>query len=183
MSEILKYFQEKVNFLSVALPKEHGFDFEINFEEYVCDKPVEGKINVLHFKIKQPKGVIFYFHGNSNNLEHWGKIANEYTHFGYDVLVMDYRGYGKSSDPRNEDFLYSDAQFLYDFAKDHYSEEKTVVYGRSLGGAFANKVASDNLPKAVILEATFYNLQDIVNRWLPKKVTDKVSPTMTYHFL
>lgn len=183
MSELLKYLQEKVVFLPVVLAKDHDFEFESNFEEYLWDTPFEGKINVLHFKIKQPKGVILYFHGNSNNLERWGKIANEYTQFGYDVLVMDYRGYGKSSGPRNEDFLYSDAQFLYDFAKDHYGEEKTVVYGRSLGGAFAIKVASDNLPKAVILEATFYNLQDIVNRWLPKKVTDKVSPTMTYHFL
>ena len=183
MSELLKYLQEKVVFLPVVLAKDHGFDFESNFEEYLWDTPFEGKINVLHFKINQPKGVILYFHGNSNNLEHWGKIANEYTQFGYDVLVMDYRGYGKSSGPRNEDFLYSDAQFFYDFAKDHYGEEKTVVYGRSLGGAFAIKVASENLPKAVILEATFFNLQDIVNRWLPKKVTDKVSPTMTYHFL
>ena len=96
---------------------------------------------------------------------------------------MDYRGYGKSSGPRNEDYLYSDAQFFYDYAKEHYGEEKIIVYGRSLGGSFAVKVAADNHPKAVILEATFFNLQDIVNRWLPKQVTDKVSPTMTYHFL
>ena len=52
-----------------------------------------------------------------------------------------------------------------------------------MGGSFAVKIAAENHPKAVILEATFFNLQDIVNRWLPKKVTDKVSPTMTYHFL
>ena len=87
MSEILKYFQEKVVFLPVVLPRDHGFDFESNFEEYLWDTPFEGKINVLHFKIKQPKGVILYFHGNSNNLERWGRIANEYTQFGYDVLV------------------------------------------------------------------------------------------------
>ncbi|SEV94895.1 alpha/beta hydrolase, partial [Kaistella antarctica] len=183
MSEILKYLQEKVVFLPVVLPENHAFDFENNFVEYLWETPFEGKINVLHFKIKKPKGVILYFHGNADNLHRWGKIANEYTQFGYDVLVMDYRGYGKSSGPRNEDFLYSDAQFFYDFAREQYGEEKTIVYGRSLGGAFAIKVAAENKPKAVILEATFYNLQDIVNRWLPKKVTDRVAPTMTYHFL
>ena len=183
MSELLKYLQEKVVFLPVVLPESHAFEFENNFEEYLWETPFEGRINVLHFKIKDPKGVIAYFHGNADNLHRWGKIANAYTKFGYDVLVMDYRGYGKSSGPRNEDYLYSDAQFFYDFAKDHYGEKKIIVYGRSLGGSFAVKIAAENEPKAVILEATFFNLQDIVNRWLPKKVTDKVSPTMTYHFL
>ncbi len=169
MSKLLQYLQEKVVFLPIVLQKDHEFDFEVEFEEYLWNTPFEGIINVLHFKIKQPKGVIVYFHGNADNLHRWGKIANEYTNFGYDVLVMDYRGYGKSSGPRNEDYLYSDAQFCFDFAKNLYGEENTIVYGRSLGGSFAVKVAAENYPKTVILEATFYNLQDIVNRWLPKK--------------
>ncbi|MBN8622158.1 MAG: alpha/beta fold hydrolase [Flavobacteriales bacterium] len=183
MSELLKYFQEKVVFLPVILPHDHTYDFENDFEEYLWDTPFDGKINALHFKIQNPKGVIAYFHGNADNLHRWGKIAVEFTKFGYDVLVMDYRGYGKSSGPRNEEYLYSDAQYFYDYAKDNYGEEKIIVYGRSLGGAFATKIAGENQPKMVILEATFYNLQDIVNRWLPEKVTDKVSPKMTYHFL
>jgi len=183
MSELLKYFQEKVVFLPVILPHDHTYDFENDFEEYLWDTPFDGKINALHFRIKNPKGVIAYFHGNADNLHRWGKIAVEFTKFGYDVLVMDYRGYGKSSGPRNEEYLYSDAQFFYDFAKENYGENKIIVYGRSLGGAFATKIAGENQPKMVILEATFYNLQDIVNRWLPGKVTDKVSPKMTYHFL
>lgn len=183
MSELLKYFQEKVVFLPVILPHDHTYDFENDFEEYLWDTPFEGKINVLHFKIQNPKGVIAYFHGNADNLHRWGKIAVDFTKFGYDVLVMDYRGYGKSSGPRNEEYLYSDAQYFYDFAKENYGENKIIVYGRSLGGAFATKIAGENQPKMVILESTFYNLQDIVNRWLPGKVTDKVSPKMTYHFL
>ncbi|UJF29196.1 lysophospholipase [Kaistella sp. 97-N-M2] len=183
MGKLLQYLQEKVVFLPVALPQEHEFDFENSFEEYLWKTPFEGKINALHFQIKNPKGVILYFHGNSNNLHRWGKIAGELRHFGYDILVMDYRGYGKSSGPRNEDFLYSDAFFAFEFAKKKYGEENVVVYGRSLGGAFALKVAAENQPKLVILEAAFYNLQDIVNRWLPVQITDKVAPKMTYHFL
>ena len=183
MSDILKYIQKKVDFLPVVLPVHHEFDFEKNFEEYLWETPFEGKINVLHFKIKNPKGIIVYFHGNSDNLHRWGKIAADFTDFEYDVLVLDYRGYGKSSGPRNEEYLNSDSQFVFDFAKENYGEENIVVYGRSLGGAFATKIAADNHPKAVILECTFFSLQDIVNRWLPKQVTNRVSPTMTYHFL
>ena len=183
MAKILKYFQEKVVFLPVPLNPQHEFCFDVDFDEYLWDTPFEGKINVLHFKIEKTKGIILYFHGNADNLHRWGKIAAEFTNFGYDVLAMDYRGYGKSTGPRNEKFLYADAQFLYDFAKQHYGEENIIVYGRSLGGAFAVKTGAENHPKAVILEATFYNLQDIANRWLPVKVTDKVSTRMTYHFL
>lgn len=183
MSELIKYFQEKVVFLPKVLASEHQFDFRENFEEHLLETPFGGKINILHFKIKKPKGVILYFHGNADNLGRWGKIAMEFTKFDYDVLVMDYRGYGKSSGPRNEKFLYSDAQSFYDFAKENYDEKNIVVYGRSLGGAFATKIAGENQPKMAILEATFFNLQDIASRWLPVKVTDKVSPKMYYHFL
>ncbi|WP_447950988.1 alpha/beta hydrolase [Chryseobacterium koreense] len=183
MSELIKYFQEKVVFLPKVLASEHQFDFGENFEEHLLETPFGGKINILHFKIKKPKGVILYFHGNADNLGRWGKIAMEFTKFDYDVLVMDYRGYGKSSGPRNEKFLYSDAQSFYDFAKENYDEKNIVVYGRSLGGAFATKIAGENQPKMAILEATFFNLQDIASRWLPVKVTDKVSPKMYYHFL
>lgn len=183
MSDFLKYFQEKVVFLPVALPENHLFDFGQNFEEYFWETPFEGRIHAIHFKIEKPKGVIAYFHGNSDNLDRWGKIAAEFTNFGYDVLIMDYRTYGKSTGIRSEENLNSDAQFFYDFARQIYGEEKIIIYGRSLGGAFALKVGSENQPRMIILEATFFNLQDIVNRWLPGKVTNKVFAKMTYHFL
>lgn len=183
MTDFLKYFQEKVVFLPVLLPENHQFDFTKKFEEYLWETPFEGRINALHFKVENPKGVILYFHGNSDNLNRWGKIAGDFTKFGYDILVMDYRTFGKSTGLRNEEYLNSDAQFSYDFAKEMYGEKKIIVYGRSLGGAFALKIGAENNPKMIILEATFYNLQDIVNRWLPGKVTEKVSSKMTYHFL
>ncbi|MCC2590288.1 alpha/beta hydrolase [Chryseobacterium sp. MFBS3-17] len=182
MTKILQYFQEKVVFLPVTLPQDHRFDFENNFEEYLWETPDGGLISSIHFKIPNPKGIIVYFHGNADNLDRWGKITQNFTQYGYDVLVMDYRGFGKSTGERNEKFLYADAQFAYDFARRNYGEDQTLVYGRSLGGTFAVKTAADNQPQKVILESAFYNLQDIVNRWLPGKVTDKVSPKMTYHF-
>ncbi|AZI23024.1 alpha/beta fold hydrolase [Chryseobacterium taklimakanense] len=182
MSKIFQYLQEKVVFLPVKLPEDFEYSFDCAFEEYFFDTPNEGKINAVHFKIQKPKGVILYFHGNSDNLVRWGKIASDLTGFGYDVFVPDYRHYGKSTGPRNEEYLFSDAQFCYNFLKKQYGEENITVYGRSLGGAFAVKMAADNEPKKLILEATFFNLQDIVNRWLPNSATEKISPKMTYHF-
>ena len=182
MSKIFQYLQEKVVFLPVLLPDEHEYEFEENFEELFLETPNEGKINALHFKIKNPKGVVLYFHGNSGNLHRWGKIAESLTRFGYDVFVPDYRGYGKSTGPRNEKFLFSDAQFCYDFLKEKYAESEILIYGRSLGGSVAAKIASENHPNLVILEAAFYNLQDMASRWIPFAATEKIAPKMTYHF-
>lgn len=182
MPKLLQYLQEKVVFLPVKLAESYPYDFPVAFEEYFFDTPFEGRINALHFKVENPKGVILYFHGNTGNLVRWGNITSGFTEYGYDVFVMDYRSYGKSSGPKNEEFLFSDARFCYDFLKEKYGEENIVVYGRSLGGAFAVKMAADNEPAKLILEATFFNLQDMANRWLPNVATDKISEKMTYHF-
>jgi alpha-beta hydrolase superfamily lysophospholipase len=183
MVKILQFLQEKVVFLPVVLPHKHQYRFDKNFEEYFFETPNNGRINALFFKAKNSKGVILYFHGNADNLHRWGKIASEFSVFGYDVLVPDYRGYGKSKGLKNEKFLFEDAQFCYNFLKKKYSEEKIIIYGRSLGGAFATKIASENAPKKVILESTFFNLQDMANRWIPVFITKKISPKVTYHFL
>lgn len=183
MSKIFQYLQEKVVFLPVKLPEDYPFEFDGNFEEYFFETPFEGKINALLFRIENPKGVILYFHGNADNLVRWGKIALEFSAFGYDIFVMDYRSYGKSSGERNEEYLFSDAQFCYNFLREKYGEKNIIVYGRSLGGVFAVKMAADNEPKKLILEATFYNLQDMANRWLPNAATDRISTKMTYLFL
>ncbi len=183
MGKILQFLQEKVVFIPIKLPDDFQYEFDENFEEYFFETPHHGKINALHFKTKNPKGVILYFHGNADNLVRWGKITSDFVKFGYDVLVPDYRSYGKSSGPRTEEYMFSDAQFCYDFLKKKYGEKNITIYGRSLGGAFAIKMAADNEPKKLILEATFYNLQDMANRWIPFTATEKISPKMTYHFL
>src|SRR5690606_37179387 len=130
MPDFFKYLKEKVDFLSAALETSHTFDFETPFEEYFRETPFGGKISCIHFKTPNPVGVIVYYHGNSDDLARWGSIAEELTKFSYDVLAMDYRGYGKSSGPRNEEYLYSDAQATYDFARKNYGEKNTVVYCR-----------------------------------------------------
>lgn len=74
MSKIFQYLQEKVVFLPVKLPEDFEYSFDCAFEEYFFDTPNEGKINAVHFKIQKPKGVILYFHGNSDNLVRGEKL-------------------------------------------------------------------------------------------------------------
>ena len=156
----LHFFQEKLIFLPEELPKEYVYSFPQRFEEVNLKTEDEVTINALHFKVDNPKGVILYFHGNKGNLKRWGTIASYFTQFNYDVFVIDYRGYGKSTGGFNEKRMYTDAQLCYNYLKKQYSEDEIIIYGRSLGTTFATFVASQNAPKKLILEAPFFNLHD-----------------------
>ncbi|MBL4605856.1 MAG: alpha/beta hydrolase [Flavobacteriaceae bacterium] len=153
-------FQEKLIFLNgKKIPKDYVYLFPQSFEEVNLITEDNKTINALHFKLEAPKGVILFFHGNKGNLQRWGTIVPYLLAYNYEVLVMDYRGYGKSSGSFDEEKMYSDGLLAYDYLKKKYSENQIVVYGRSMGTTFATRVAAENNPKHVILEAPFYNLK------------------------
>lgn len=95
------FFQEKLIFYSSTLPQEYEYSFKTEFEELFLKAEDGAILNGLHFKAKNPKGVIIYNHGNAGELDTWGQwgelLVNRYS---YDVVVWDYRGYGKSTGKR-----------------------------------------------------------------------------------
>ena len=159
----LHLFQEKIIFLPEAIDKEYVYQFPFDFEEINLTTTDSQTINALHIKAQNPKGIVLFFHGNKGNLIRWGEITSYFTQFNYDVFVIDYRGYGKSTGAFNEKKMYDDALLSYDYVRKFYKEENIVVYGRSLGATFATKVASKHHPKHVVLEAPFYNLHHAAN--------------------
>jgi pimeloyl-ACP methyl ester carboxylesterase len=58
-------------------------------------------------------------------------------------------------------------QFVYTALAKEYPEDKMIVYGRSIGSGFAAKVASDNNPCLLLLDAPYYNFTRVVERFLP----------------
>lgn len=170
------FFQEKFIFLATQLPKDFKFSFDADFKEVNLKTSDHQTINALHFKAKNPKGIILYFHGNRGDLTRWGEITKWFTQFNYDVFVIDYRGYGKSSGDFNEQNMYNDALLAYNFVKQKFAENQIIVYGRSLGTTFATKVASQNHPKELILEVPFYNLMSAI------KYQIKFSPGFLFNY-
>jgi len=81
--------------------------------------------------------------------------------------VMDYRTYGKSTGKLSEENLYSDAQQFYEYVNERFPENEIILYGRSLGGAFATRLAAENNPKMLILESPFYNLKSVAKSRFP----------------
>ena len=159
--------QEKLIFHPEKLPSDYKFSFPAVFEE-VNYEPEKGvTINALHFKASGSKGVVFYLHGNAGSLRSWGSIGENAVNMGYDFLVFDYRGFGKSTGRISEKALYSDAQFIYNKLKEKYGEDKITVYGRSIGTGIAAYVAAHNSPRQLILETPYYNMKDLVKSLYP----------------
>jgi len=161
----LYLFQERFIFQSVKLKHDYVFKFDKTFKEINLKTSDGAVLNALYFEVKNPKGVILYFHGNRDNVVRWGKIASKLTAYNYNVLVVDYRGYGKSTGIRSEAVLYQDAQQWYNYLKTTFKEASITIYGRSLGSTFATYVASKNKPRQLILEAPFDRLSSPPKEW------------------
>ena len=88
--------QESIIFAGTTLSRDHQFAFDVPFEEITI--PVSGaEISVLHFQQPNPRGLIFFLHGNGGNLDSWTSNVDYYRRVNYDLFIFDYRGYGKST--------------------------------------------------------------------------------------
>lgn len=168
ISLFLYFFQERFLFHPEKLPKDFVFQYENQKVDEYNLKLADGvTINGLHFKSEHPKGVVFYLKGNSKSIKGWGKFAVDFTLHNYDVIMIDYRGFGKSTGKMSQDSMKKDALFVYDKIKEKVKESRIIVYGRSLGTGLATKVASVNNPKALILACPYFSMSKNVKRYLP----------------
>lgn len=163
----LYFFQEKILFLPTTLAQDYQYEFRYPFEELFFETEANVSINAIHFKTENPKGVILYFHGNAGDLSRWGIIGEHFVSLNYDVLIMDYRTYGKSTGKLNEQGFYDDAEYCYNYLLQYYTEEDIVLYGRSLGTGIATYLASKHQPRQLILETPYYSILDVAKQRFP----------------
>ncbi len=154
-------FQEKMIFQPEPLEPDFAYEFESEFDELNLEMEDGAVLNALHFKTDKPKGIIVYYHGNAGNLARWGDVVQPFTKYGYEVLIVDYRGYGKSTGDRSKQAMLKDAELVYGYAANVWPQEQIMVYGRSLGSSFACHVAANFQPAQLILESPFYSVADV----------------------
>jgi len=164
---MLYFIQEKLIFLPTKLPMDFEYSFQYPFQEIFLTAEDGAVLNALHFKNEKPQGAILYFHGNAGDLSRWGHIATYFVEKNYDVVIMDYRTYGKSTGVLSEEALLKDSQLFYDYAVDVYGEDQLIVYGRSLGTGLASFLASGNHPSQLVLETPYYSMLDVAKERFP----------------
>lgn len=165
---LIYFFQHRFFFQPEKLPPDFKFAYDnLKAEEKTVEPEKGAQINYLHFHVNDPKGVVIYLKGNTKSIKGWGKFAIDFTRLNYEVIMMDYRGFGKSTGKRNVEAMKRDTQYIYDLVKEKYSEDKITVYGRSLGSGFAARLAAKNNPRILILTSPLYSLLRTIHRYLP----------------
>lgn len=103
-------------------------------------------------------GAILYLHGNAGNISNRLYKIKGWVDRGFDVLLLDYRGYGKSAGKiTNQEDVVKDAHAGLSWMQEtkKISASKTVLYGESLGTYPAIRLAGEGISGAVVLEAPF----------------------------
>lgn len=159
--------QERLIFKPEILKQDFKYKYDAPFRELFFDVEPGVSINGLHFFVEKPHGLILYFHGNSRSIKGWAKYATDFFRYNYDVVLVDYRGFGKSTGKRSEKDMLNDMQFVYNTLTQTYPQNHLIVYGRSLGSGFATHLASENTPRYLILDAPYYSFTKVVERFLP----------------
>jgi fermentation-respiration switch protein FrsA (DUF1100 family) len=109
------------------------------------------------------RGVLLFFHGNAGNISHRLDSIEQFHRLGLSVFIIDYRGYGRSEGRPSEQGTYLDAEAAWRYLVEERQvrPDKIVIFGRSLGGAVATRLAQDHPPGVLIIESTFTSIPDM----------------------
>lgn len=165
---VLYFLQDLIIFHPKALPEKYSFKFKQPFKELNI-KPGNGRnLNIVQFFPKEKaKGVVLYFHGNMTNIERYARYAPMFTKNNYEVWMIDYPGYGKTTGKRTEQMMYDDGILFYELATKQTPAENIFLYGKSLGTGVASYVASNKPCKQLILETPYYSMTSMSRHYVP----------------
>lgn len=108
------------------------------------------------------KKVVLFFHGNNANISHREYAIEICRQLELNLFLPDYRGFGLSSGASTLDNIKTDAEKIYAFVRKHYDPNDIIIWGESLGGTPALKVASSYSCHKLVLFATFASIEDVI---------------------
>ncbi len=117
----------------------------------------------------QERRVVLFCHGNAGNISHRLPTAQMFADLNISLLMVDYRGYGKSDGRPGEQELYADARSAFDWlaAEKGFAPEEIVIFGRSLGGAVGVELATQVKCAGLIVESSFTSAVDLGRKAYP----------------
>jgi hypothetical protein len=135
-------------------------------EEHWIPVGTEGQqLNAWWMKAEDPKApAILYLHGARWNLTGSASRIDRWRRLGFNVLAIDYRGFGKSTDVvPTEELAYEDADAAWAYLERLAPGKSRYIVGHSLGGVVATELAARHPDAAgLVLEATFTSMRDMV---------------------
>lgn len=181
LAVIAHYYQRNIMYQPSrtikATPQDSGLAYEdVTFR-------TEDGLTLAGWYVPAPtaRGTILFCHGNGGNMSYYAPQVKIFHDLGWNVLLFDYRGYGRSEGSPTEEGTYLDAEAARAYlmarpdtvaaAKPGEPPPEPVILGRSMGGAVAAWLAEKHPPRALILESSFTSVPDMAiklfkTRWV-----------------
>ena len=140
-------------------PSAHGTPYE----DLTIETSDGERLNAWWVPAEAPRGAVLLLHGNAGNISHRINYALMFRRLGYSTLLLDYRGYGRSTGTPTEQGTYTDAESAWRWLTitRRIPEQDVVVFGESLGGGVASWLAARHQVRALILASTFTSAVDL----------------------
>jgi pimeloyl-ACP methyl ester carboxylesterase len=170
--------QERLLFEPDLLGADEPICTDADTEEIFLEVP-GARLSVAHLKHANPRGVFFFLHGNSGNLKKWFVELDAFRAANFDVVMFDYRGFGKSTGAiESEAQLHADVRAVWDHFAPRYEGRRVVISGQSLGtglaaGLAAELSAAGRAPDLTLLVSPYSSMRALAAElypWVPLQV-------------
>lgn len=168
----LRWFEQAVTFHPLRYDDSIGWKQPRSAKDVWLNTADGVRLHGWFFETSQRPALatIIFFHGNGGNISNVGWVGESLSSREFDVLLLDYRGYGRSEgDVGDETGLYADADAAYEYVtkKRGARPSSVVLYGESLGTAVAVDLASRQESGALILESGLSSASNLASTVLP----------------
>ena len=181
LGAILYYMQPWFTYKPTAEVLYNPSDINMDYEKVQLDTPDDLTLDGWYIPAVKGQFTVLFCHGNGGNIAHRLDSINIFNQLGLNCLIFDYRGYGNSNGKPNEEGTYIDARTAYDWLvkTKKVLPENIIIFGRSLGGAVAAKLASEVEKRGLIIESAFTSYGDIAQKFYPYML---VRPFVKYKY-
>ena len=144
-------------------------DIGLPFEDVFIKTQDNVTINAWLVKSSTGRGTLVFCHGNAGNIGDRLEKVLLFHQMGLNVLIIDYRGYGKSQGQPSEAGIYKDAVAAYDYlrSREDIDHSRIIGYGESLGGAAIIDLAVKRELAALIADSSFTSAADMAKTIYP----------------
>ena len=169
---VFYYVQDALLLHPVKVPAGQSYHFSQRFTELDLNYDKETSLHVVELKATDrpadspATGVVLVFPAAKGNSGDYAASSQGFTARGYEVWLMDYPGFGKSTGPMNEQQLYDLALVFYKLARSRWKPLQIVLYGQGFGTGIAAQLATVRDCKRLILEDAYYSMTSVFRQYL-----------------
>jgi fermentation-respiration switch protein FrsA (DUF1100 family) len=181
LAVLVRWFEPRLAFFPFAGESQTPAAFGLSYTPLTIETDDGERLRAWHLPRGDALARVVYFHGNGGNLSVWCDVLAGIARQGFDVVAVDYRGYGLSTGAPTERGLYRDVDATIRFVDERLGRRDLplIYWGRSIGTAMAAYAASRRAPDGIVLESGFPSARAILEG---NPVMAALSRLATYRF-